>query len=155
MPEGWRDIVAALTEGHSDHARVQLIRSALVKHGVADPFSPPTALQPASPPRESAAFQNTDDAEPHLVLAAVRHCAASWEGSARLLGNVRASDIVRAIDAVASPPRESEEGKLRRALRLARDAIDAIGGEIVLDGQVGELAQEAFIVANEVLGDAQ
>ena len=48
---------------------------------------------------QTAAFQNTDDADPTLVLAAVRHCASSWEGEARLLGNVRAKDIVRAIDA--------------------------------------------------------
>jgi hypothetical protein len=45
---------------------------------------------------DNAAFQDTDDAPAIAVLAAVRHCATSWEGSARLLGDVRASDIARA-----------------------------------------------------------
>lgn len=48
---------------------------------------------------DNAAFQNTDDAEVIKVLAAVRHCADSWDGSARLLGNVRARDISRACSA--------------------------------------------------------
>lgn len=42
------------------------------------------------------AYQNTDDAPAELVLAAVRQCAASWVPEARLVGNVRAGDIVRA-----------------------------------------------------------
>lgn len=41
-----------------------------------------------------------DDAPADAVLASVRACAASWEGGARLLGNVRAMDITRAIDQV-------------------------------------------------------
>jgi len=52
---------------------------------------------------DNAAFQNTDDAPAIAVLAAVRHCANSWEGSARLLGNIRASDIARACsEAIAA-----------------------------------------------------
>jgi len=46
-----------------------------------------------------AAYQNTDGADVVSVLAAVRHCANSWEGDARLLGNVRAQDISRACTA--------------------------------------------------------
>lgn len=46
----------------------------------------------------NSALQNTDGAGAIAVLAAVRHCASSWEGEARLLGNVRASDIVRACN---------------------------------------------------------
>ena len=53
------------------------------------------------------AYQNTDDADAALVLAAVRQCAASWVPEARLLGNVRAGDIVRAtteaLRAMGSP----------------------------------------------------
>lgn len=59
------------------------------------------------PVTDTAAFQDTDDADAVTVLAAVRHCANSWEGDARLLGNVRARDIARActlaIDALSQP----------------------------------------------------
>jgi hypothetical protein len=48
---------------------------------------------------DNAAFQDTDEAEVITVLAAVRHCADSWDGNARLLGNVRARDISRACNA--------------------------------------------------------
>jgi hypothetical protein len=41
-----------------------------------------------------------DNAPPAEVLAAVRWCAMAWDPRARLLGNVRAGDMVRAIDAV-------------------------------------------------------
>ena len=43
---------------------------------------------------------NTDDAPSLNVLAAVRVCAASWEPDARIIGNVRAGDIVRSLDEV-------------------------------------------------------
>lgn len=51
------------------------------------------------PTYDNAAFQDTDDAEIVTILAAVRHCADSWDGNARLLGNVRARDISRACSA--------------------------------------------------------
>lgn len=41
---------------------------------------------------------NTDNAPPEDVLAMLRFCAASWQPEVRLLGNIRASDIVRACD---------------------------------------------------------
>lgn len=41
---------------------------------------------------------NTDGAGSIEVLDAVRHCANSWDGNARLLGNIRASDIARACN---------------------------------------------------------
>jgi hypothetical protein len=40
---------------------------------------------------------DTDGASFDVVLAEVYRCAATWEGKARLLGNVRAEDICRAI----------------------------------------------------------
>ena len=40
-----------------------------------------------------------DDAEPIAVLRAVAYCARHWEGGVRVLGNVRACDIVRACEA--------------------------------------------------------
>lgn len=43
---------------------------------------------------------STDDAAPEVVLRELRDCAACWEPGARLLGNVRAGDIVRAIDSL-------------------------------------------------------
>jgi hypothetical protein len=52
---------------------------------------------------DNAAFKNTDGSPAIAVLAAVRHCANSWEGSARLLGNIRAVDISRACsEAIAA-----------------------------------------------------
>lgn len=55
---------------------------------------------------------STDDAPPAQVLAEVRRCAISWEPEVRLVGNVRAGDIVRAIDSLAlqaeSPPDDGD-----------------------------------------------
>lgn len=56
----------------------------------------------------NAAFQNTDDAEVIAILAAVRHCANSWDGSARLVGNVRARDISRACTAAITALGEAD-----------------------------------------------
>ncbi|WP_199914869.1 hypothetical protein [Pseudovibrio sp. Alg231-02] len=42
----------------------------------------------------------TDDADAATVLAMVRLCAAAWTPEARIVGNVRAGDIVRALDEV-------------------------------------------------------
>lgn len=74
---------------------------------------------------DNAAFKNTDDGSADLVLAAVRHCANSWDGNARLLGNVRASDISRACDialAALSPPPAKQQIR-REALETAAKAI--------------------------------
>jgi hypothetical protein len=43
----------------------------------------------------------TDDAEASVVLAAVRHCAKGWVPEARIIGNVRAGDIVRSLEEYA------------------------------------------------------
>lgn len=40
-----------------------------------------------------------DDADPRVILRYLRACAGSWEPGVRLLGNLRAGDIVRAVDA--------------------------------------------------------
>lgn len=47
-------------------------------------------------PAAGPASMNTDDAPADLVLAALRQCAASWQPGARVMGNVRAGDVVRA-----------------------------------------------------------
>jgi len=44
---------------------------------------------------------DTDEADPWTVLAAVRACAISWQPEARIIGNVRAGDIARAIQTIA------------------------------------------------------
>lgn len=45
-------------------------------------------------------MKSTDDAPPFEVLEAILVCAASWEGDARIIGDVRAKDIIRAIMAL-------------------------------------------------------
>jgi hypothetical protein len=45
---------------------------------------------------------NTDDATVDHVLVEMRRCAQCWEGDARLMGNVRAKDMIRAINAALS-----------------------------------------------------
>jgi len=77
---------------------------------------------------DNAAFQNADDAPAIAVLAAVRHCANSWEGSARLLGNVRAIDIARACSeaiAALNPNQSQPVSLLLRRLEIAQqDCMD-------------------------------
>lgn len=47
--------------------------------------------------------RETDDAHPVNVLAGIWLCAAHWTPEVRIIGNVRAGDIVRAIDWLAAP----------------------------------------------------
>lgn len=46
---------------------------------------------------------NTDDAPEEAIIAAIIKCAQSWQGEARIIGNVRAKDIVRALSRRATP----------------------------------------------------
>jgi len=50
---------------------------------------------------------NTDNADPITVLAVTALCARSWVPEARILGNVRAGDLARAID-MLMPVRDAE-----------------------------------------------
>lgn len=94
------------------------------------PGKPDGAVRPL---RDNAAFQNTDGADAATVLAAVRHCASSWDGEARLLGNIRAKDIVRAIDALVRPDEtealrllaaeDERQSKLHDLLETIREQI--------------------------------
>lgn len=102
----------------------------------------PTALEEmnaiAATDRD-AAHVKTDGAVPSVVLAAVRACAASWVPDARLLGNVRAGDIVRAIAAL-----EAELDKERKAANqwmgeAVRDHNDLMRAQ----GRIEDLLEEA------------
>ncbi|WP_029073538.1 hypothetical protein [Kaistia adipata] len=68
-----------------------------------------TPLYASAPPTEVVNWSdnvcdNTDDAPYLKVLGALRHCALHWVPEARIVGNIRAGDIVRALDSIASPP---------------------------------------------------
>ena len=90
---------------------------------------------------DNAAFQTTDDAPAIAVLAAVRHCANSWEGSARLLGNVRASDIARACsEAIAALNQQHQP------VSEAADRIEA------LEAALREAERFVAYLANETDG---
>jgi len=47
-------------------------------------------------------MSNTDNADPRTVLEQAKICASSWVPDARLVGDIRAGDLVRALS-VAIP----------------------------------------------------
>jgi hypothetical protein len=63
---------------------------------------------------------NTDGASAVVVLNEVAYCASCWDGKARLLGNVRAEDIVRACSVVPD---------LLAALKDITSHMDRAGGD--------------------------
>lgn len=77
--------------------------------------APVTVSQKSEKSRSVDPAAATDDMGAIDVLLATGACAASWEPSARILGNVRAGDIVRAVDRV-----ERYEKELRADLHLLR-----------------------------------
>ncbi|MCK1479289.1 hypothetical protein IVB27_32265 [Bradyrhizobium sp. 197] len=105
---------------------------------------------------DTAAYEDTDDAEVVKILAAVRHCANSWDGSARLVGNVRARDISRACTAAISSLAQAvgvsddEVGleelitDLRREKLRLREALEAVQSEIVLTGHLADIVDAAL-----------
>lgn len=60
----------------------------------------PLSLQMSS--EAVARLADTDGADPRTVLEVTRYCAARWAPDARIIGNVRAGDILRALS-VAIP----------------------------------------------------
>jgi hypothetical protein len=58
-----------------------------------------------------------DNGTPQEVLSAVLECAKAWVPEARIVGNVRAGDIVRAIEALPAPEITYGEGKLHERSR--------------------------------------
>jgi hypothetical protein len=46
---------------------------------------------------------DTDNADARIILEALKVCAEGWEPEARILGNVRACDIVHAITEILKP----------------------------------------------------
>lgn len=69
-----------------------------VEHGAPPPAAPAGKQASDWMMPEYHSGTNTDGADPVVVLRVVRHCANLWEPEARLLGNVQAGDIVRAVD---------------------------------------------------------
>lgn len=116
----------------------------------------PTALEEknaiAATDRD-AAHVRTDHAVPSVVLAAVKACAASWVPDARLLGNVRAGDIVRAIAAL-----EAEHSRMREALediesshlpdQPAESSYDERGWAMMWIGRLRGVAKVALEVSS-------
>ena len=76
---------------------------------------------------EARAVKNTDDADPWTVLAAVRICALSWEPNARIIGNVRAGDIARAIQAVAKGALGTGIGTETQSADVSAQSSDRVG----------------------------
>lgn len=63
---------------------------------------------------------STDDAAPDVVLSELRYCASLWQGGARLLGNIRATDIVRALDLLASASIRVRELEARPSVEICQ-----------------------------------
>lgn len=81
---------------------------------------------------------NTDDAPADVVLRTVAHCASGWEGDVRLLGNVRAKDIGRAIRETAA---ELED--LRKQLAELNDGSRVILPKSLAHAEAMHLVAEA------------
>lgn len=97
---------------------------------------------------------DTDGAAPADVLAAVRHCCTCWEPLARVIGNVRAQDIERAIDHFLRPSTEGppdgtapERALLRDALHRARAALAHEENELNIFSEAGP-ADDRTAIAN-------
>jgi len=73
----------------------------------------------------SELLPNTDDAPVVDVLTAVAQCAAAWEPGARLLGNVRACDILRAVTHAKSrlQAEAPEDAEVLREVMLALEDL--------------------------------
>ena len=63
---------------------------------------------------------STDDAAPGEVLAALWVCAQAWEPNVRIIGNIRAIDIMRACDYA------TRQDDLRKELDAADSALARI-----------------------------
>jgi hypothetical protein len=104
---------------------------------------------PTSTSPETAAYEDTDDAEVIKILAAVRHCANSWDGSARLIGNVRARDISRACTAAITSL--AQEGLNAPAYTPTnRELHDAIATAMQQQGLTYSGIQEAVKVVQNL-----
>lgn len=80
------------------------------------------------------AEENTDGGDWQSVLAAIRSCSANWVGDARLLGNVRAEDITRAVTEVLDRDKTVQYRKeLVDKLQSGWDCLFAPGGKCEYD----------------------
>lgn len=60
-------------------------------------MTPRTEVREPVTPASGPGVQRTDDAHPNIVWAEILRCAQAWEPEARIIGNVRACDIARAM----------------------------------------------------------
>lgn len=91
-------------------------------------------------------FINTDDAAPDVVLAEVLRCALGWVPEARIVGNVRAGDIVRAL----TPP-PAPEGEREALAATILDATDSDGDQLYFAGHFYTRQQGAGLLAAALL----
>lgn len=73
--------------------------------------------------KKLAAMAAPDNGTPHEVLSAVLECAKAWVPEARIIGNVRAGDIARAVHSVISTPSQGERVAQDTAGRTDVDRI--------------------------------
>lgn len=98
--------------GQVADAVVGAYRAALAADASRSP-RPAEASAPVAEGVREAMESDTDGAKPRDVLWAMLRCANAWEPEVRILGNVRASDMRRAIEAAlaASPAPASEPSR--------------------------------------------
>ena len=75
-------------------------------------------------------MMDTDDAPSLTVLAVVGQCAASWAPEARIIGNVRAGDIVRSVDQILAFVMDSmKEDQMAKHIEDIASDIDEMEGQ--------------------------
>ena len=93
---------------------------------------------------DEIAHRNTDNAPVEVVLETLAFCAACWEPGVRLVGNIRADDIVRACLAVY---------RAITAEREARERAEAERDEAIR-GAVAKRRTLGWALANKAAVDA-
>lgn len=124
--------IDALTPGGAD---VSLSKVAMPQYGMRMPlYASPAPDMRAEPEdwldaeerreRKLATVVAPDNGTPHEVISAVLECARAWVPEARIIGNVRAGDIARAIEALPSPAPDMREVVL--ALEAAHPHLETL-----------------------------
>lgn len=80
-------------------------------------------------PEVRSAVIGTDDAAPDVVIREIIRCASSWVPEARLLGNVRACDIRRALEQAIIRGAKAEQKAPSATMESLLSIIDGIDQE--------------------------